>query len=152
MKTKKFTLRFFQVSMLTLVAGLLTGCSSSKFDVLNPFASNPAVELGERTSDALVKEGLGETEAGNARHALEVMGNYRRTQAPQPQYPVVQPAEVRLMWVPDHLNGAGDLVPAHYYYLKVLNDRWAVQDAFDLEQQLNQGSGGAGSATPWVYK
>jgi hypothetical protein len=40
------------------------------------------------------------------------------------------------MWVPDHLNAHGDLVPAHYYYLKVLQDRWALQDAFELQGQL----------------
>jgi hypothetical protein len=80
------------------------------------------------------------------------------------------------MWVPDHLNRHGDLVAAHYYYLRVMNDRWAVQDAFELEAQINNNSGidyapsggggagggpsgsygtsggGSGGATPWVYK
>jgi hypothetical protein len=53
------------------------------------------------------------------------------------------------MWIPDHLNKSGDLVPAHYYYVKVLNDRWAVQDAFELEQQL--GSTKEASSMPFVY-
>ena len=107
-----------------------------------------------------------------ARQALEVMGTYRRAMAPQPYYPVIQPAEVRLMWIPDHLNKFGDLVPAHYYYLNVLGDRPAVQDAFEVESQLGAtskaiGGGGpapvaqpsgdlgtssSGSSTPWQYQ
>ncbi|MCB0344394.1 MAG: hypothetical protein KDD66_04730 [Bdellovibrionales bacterium] len=136
--------------MSMLLVGL-TSCSSAVFDNLNPYAEE-GVPMGERNSNALrdeVGDGSGNG-SDNARHALEVMGSYRRAQAPQPTYPVVQPAEVRLMWVPDHLNRTGDLVPAHYYYLKVLNDRWAVQDAFDLEKQLNDGSSTNSSATPWV--
>lgn len=129
------------------------GCSSSAGDLLNPYAeSAPESTLGERSNRALLDGDGHGSKSEAARHALDVMGSYRRAQAPQPTYPVVQPAEVRLMWVPDHLNRAGDLVPAHYYYLRVLNDRWAVQDAFDLERQLHQGSNGAGSATPWIYK
>jgi hypothetical protein len=54
------------------------------------------------------------------------------------------------MWVPDHLNSHGDLVPAHYYYLKVKKDEWAVTDAFELESQLNGGASGAGSAVGYV--
>jgi hypothetical protein len=56
------------------------------------------------------------------------------------------------MWVPDHLNKAGDLVPAHYYYLKVRDDYWAVQDAFEMERQLHEEDGSGSSATPWVYR
>ena len=132
---------------------MLTGCATkvgkSVGDLLNPFDETPDTELGDRSSKALM-ETSGGSQAQQARHALEVMGTYRSAQAPEPYYPVVQPAEVRLMWVPDHLNRAGDLVPAHYYYLKVLSDRWAVQDAFELERQLNEKSV-EGSATPWVY-
>jgi hypothetical protein len=47
------------------------------------------------------------------------------------------------MWVPDHLNSHGDLVPAHYYYLKVKKESWAVTDAFELEGQLNASTGNA---------
>jgi hypothetical protein len=37
--------------------------------------------------------------------------------------------------------------------LKVLEDRWAVQDAFDLQHQLDSTTGsGAGSGTPFIYK
>jgi hypothetical protein len=45
--------------------------------------------------------------------------------------------------VPDHLNSHGDLVPAHYYYLKVKKEQWAVSDAFELEGQLNSSTGNA---------
>jgi hypothetical protein len=60
------------------------------------------------------------------------------------------PAVVRMMWIPDHLNSHGDLVPAHYYYLRVLRDRPAVTDAFELEAQLNTGavSSGTGYVQP----
>jgi hypothetical protein len=54
------------------------------------------------------------------------------------------------MWVPDHLNAHGDLVPAHYYYLKVKKDSWALQDAFELEAQLGSSSGGNASAVGFV--
>ena len=133
---------------------VLVGCAPAGrvADQLNPFSDGNTSSLGDRNNQALIDETGGGTQADQARHAMKVMGSYRQTQAPQPAHPVIQPAEVRLMWVPDHLNKAGDLVPAHYYYLRVLNDRWAVQDAFELEQQLNQGSRGAGSAKPWIYK
>jgi hypothetical protein len=90
---------------------------------------------------------------------------------------VIKPAEVRLMWVPDHINRLGDLVPAHYYYLRVTRDVFAVQDAFDIERELSAtsgayagtgpasrasgtaaapsgdlGTGNGGTATPWQYK
>ena len=83
------------------------------------------------------------------RHALEQMGNYQRTHEPQPVNPVMQAAVVRLMWVPDHMNKSVDLVPAHYYYLKVKKEDWAAQDAFELEAQLN-GPGGSTSSFPFV--
>ena len=74
------------------------------------------------------------------------------------------------MWVPDHLDRFGNLVAAHFYYLRVRNDGFNVQDAFEIEDDLNNptgvprgaggglsgggfgGSGGVGAATPWVYK
>jgi len=105
----------------------LSACGAGQgADILNPYADSSTASLG--------------------------VANNRRAQAPQPGYPVVQPAEVRLMWIPDHLNKYGDLVPQHFYYLKVLDDRWAVQDAFDIERQLNEGDEGQGGATPWVYR
>ena len=94
------------------------------------------------------------------------MAAYQRQHAPQPVYPVLKPAEVRLMWIPDHKTADGNLVPAHYYYLKVLNDELVGEDVFEIEGLLDSGSvggdygsgGGAaagvgyGSTTPWVYK
>lgn len=130
----------------------MTGCSNTMSDVLNPYAENGGEDYGKRDNSAILGGDSGSNDATNARHALEVMSQYRRTQDPQPQYPVIQPAEVRLMWVPDHINRAGDLVPAHYYFLKVLDDRWEVQDAFDLDRQLGDDSKNIGGATPWVYK
>jgi hypothetical protein len=89
--------------------------------------------LGEKNDHALLEGGA---KVEKARQALEHMASYRRAQLPQPVNPVIQPAVVRLMWIPDHVNKHGDLVPGHYYYLKVLKDRWAVTDAFELENQL----------------
>lgn len=135
-----------------LILGMLlasVGCANRVADTLNPFGEENEGNLGVRNSTTLLGDGSG-SHADRARHALEVMRSYRTAQTPQPAYPVVQPAEVRLMWVPDHLNRAGDLVPAHYYYLRVLNDRWAVQDAFELEDQLETRGNGT-TATPWVF-
>jgi len=151
---------------ILFILALASSCSvlGPISDEASPFTDGNATKgLGKRDLSAL--QGAGGAGGGkavsNARHALEVMGSYRRAQAPEPAYPVVKPAEVRLMWVPDHLNRHGDLVTSHYYYLRVLNDRWAVQDAFDLEGQLkNNGSqngssgsfGAGGGSSSWVYK
>lgn len=162
--------KIFSLGLMTcttaLMAGTLTGCSVAgpAADGLNPYGEGNTVQtLGTRDLSALRGSGSGGGKAAtNARHALEAMGSYRKAQAPEPAYPAVRPAEVRLMWVPDHLNRDGNLVTAHYYYLRVMNDRWAVQDAFEIEAQLN-GNGaesrnassfgtGGGSSTPWVYK
>lgn len=155
-------------ALLCVLGLMLSGCYSGAgrvADQLNVYADEAPI-LGERNTNAISDSGAGR-KAEEARHALEVLGSYRRAHAPQPYYPVVRPAEVRLMWVPDHLNRVGDLVPAHYYYLRVLNDGFEVQDAFDIERQLNDttgqsggpvvtpdlgAGGGAGTATPWVYK
>jgi hypothetical protein len=160
------------IKFLVLGSGLtLSACSVTGpiADEINPFGNgNQSSESfgGERNTGAILGNGGGAKSAEAARHALEVMGTYRKALPPQPNYPVIQPAEMRLMWIPDHLNAIGDLVPAHYYYLRVLPDRPAVTDAFDIESQLdlssqgsgavgggsNLGTGGAGGATPWVYK
>ena len=124
---------------------VLCSCGSIS-NTLNPFYETPPPEalLGEKNDSALNGEGGGSGGSGEkARAALESMASYRRAHSPQPQDPVIQPAVVRLMWVPDHLNKNGDLVPAHYYYLKVLKDRWAVTDAFELEGQLGNSKGDA---------
>lgn len=126
---------------------LLSGCSSMS-TVLNPFYEEPLPQafLGEMNDKAISG---GSNSEDSARKALEAMASYRRAQEPQPVNPVVQPAVVRLMWIPDHLNKNGDLVPAHYYYLKVLKDRWAVTDAFELEGQLSAG-GSSTSNMPYI--
>jgi hypothetical protein len=134
----------FRLAVAILGALSLTGCgSASKY--LNPFYEppKPVALLGEANDKAL--NGGADSE-DKARQALEQMASYQRARDPQPVNPVMQPAVVRLMWIPDHLNRNGDLVPAHYYYLKVLKDRWAVQDAFEVENQLN-GSDRASDAT-----
>ncbi len=133
---------------LTLFVALtFSGCSFAS-RVLNPFYEPPSElgMLGEANDNALNSSGLKED---NARKALEQMATYQEAHTPSPVKPVVQPSVVRLMWVPDHLNSHGDLVPAHYYYLKVLKDRWAVSDAFELEGQLNK-SGKIDSNIPYV--
>ena len=147
----RFYLMGISIVGLFVVLCSLSGCYTSAADQLNPFYEDTDQEYGTRDNSAILEDGGGQSEE-RARQAFEVVGSYRRTQDPEPYYPVINSGEVRLMWVPDHLNKAGDLVPAHWYYLKVLNDRWNVQDSFDIEQQLNQGSSGAGSATPFVYK
>ncbi len=139
-------------------------------DELNPYGngSSSGDEYGgSRDTGAILGNGGGAKSTEAARHALEVMGTYRKALPPQPNYPVIQPAEMRLMWIPDHLNAVGDLVPAHYYYLRVLPDRPAVTDAFEIERQLDLstqgaaagggapislGTSGSGGSTPWVYK
>lgn len=139
-----------KLAKLFLISGvaLLTGCATTA-NVLNPFYESPTAEamMGEKNDHALNEQ---EGKVDKARGALEAMTSYKRAQTPQPYDPVMQPAVVRLMWVPDHLNKHGDLVPAHYYYLKVLSDRWAVSDAFELESQL--GRKGDASAIPFTTK
>lgn len=130
------------LAALTLVI-TSTGCSTMG-RVLNPFYEppSPVAYMGEKNDAALLNEGSG-GKGARARAALEAMGTYQRAHAPQPNNPVMQPAVVRLMWVPDHLNSHGDLVPAHYYYLKVKKEQWAVTDAFELEAQLGSTTGNA---------
>jgi len=130
----------------------LSACGGNAASILNPYSDTSTASLGVANNQPLLQQGSSSKSEETARTALQVMGEYRRAQAPQPGYPVVQPAEVRLMWIPDHLNKYGDLVPQHFYYLKVLEDRWAVQDAFDIERQLNEGDQDQGGATPWIYK
>lgn len=137
-----------KVLAVSLVLSAFTGCTTIQH-ILNPFYDPPTEQamLGNRDDRALNDS---EAKAGNARKALEAMGTYQRAQDPKPYNPVMQPAVVRLMWIPDHLNKNGDLVPAHYYYLKVLSERWGVTDAFELENQLG-GNKGSASNVPFAY-
>ena len=136
--------KIIRIKNLILAAGLLgsSGCSSIS-QLLNPFAETPSevAYLGDKNDNALRGDGGGKAET--ARAALESAATYQRAMAPQPQNPVINPAVVRLMWIPDHLNSHGDLVPAHYYYVRVLKDRWAVTDAFELQGQLGGDAGNA---------
>jgi hypothetical protein len=155
MKTIQY-LRFNYFSVFLALG--MTGCGSAAFSGLNPFQAPGNVdELGQRNLGTLLgpeqsASGMQANGSDAERTALERMGTFRSAQPIEPGYPVIQPAEVRLMWIPDHLNKTGDLVPAHYYYLKVLNDRWAVQDALEYDSQLGSGGkSGSGGAVPWVY-
>lgn len=135
-----------KAGLITIVLAA-TGCTAIG-DRMNPFQEepDPVAYLGDRNDHALNST---KNKEDSARTALEAMASYRRAHSPEPVNPVIQPAVVRLMWIPDHLNKSGDLVPAHYYYLKVLSDRWAVQDAFELESQL--GPTKDPSNMPFVY-
>jgi uncharacterized protein YceK len=128
----------------------LSGCSTVG-ETLNPFQESPKPEalLGTPNDHALSGGGTG-GKVQKARSELQDISRYPKAHQPRPANPVVQPSVVRLMWVPDHLNKNGDLVPAHYYYLKVLEDRWAVTDVFDRETLINGGSGAATSSIPFT--
>lgn len=138
-------MRSLHLLLLTATLALVSGCATVG-RIINPFYNSPSevAYFGQKNDAALNDSGSGK--ADRARAALEAMASYQRTQAPQPNNPVMMPSIVRLMWVPDHLNSHGDLVPAHYYYLKVKKEQWAVSDAFELEAQLNQGGGNVGAA------
>lgn len=142
-------LRIFRVATIIIAGPNLVGCNTVS-NALNPYYETPppSAYLGELNDRALYGE---VDKAERARSALEQMATYQRAHTPQPTNPVLQPAVVRLLWIPDHVNKSGDLVPAHYYYLKVLSDRWAVKDAFELEAQLSPGGNAAGIASmPYV--
>lgn len=122
--------------LLILIIPFISGCTTLG-NVLNPFQTAPEKEAYYGTPNANELTDTGNKD-DSARKALESVGTYREAHAPEPYNPVLNPAVVRLMWIPDHLNKLGDLVPAHYYYVKVLSDRWALQDAFELEGQLKK--------------
>jgi hypothetical protein len=125
----------------------LNGCASAG-NLLNPFYEEPSpvALLGEKNDRALNGESDNEVKA---RAAFEALGSYQQAHAPNPYKPVRNPAVIRLMWIPDHLNKFGDLVPAHYYYVKVKSDQFAVTDAFEIEGQLGS-SKHAGSSVPYI--
>ena len=133
-------IRVYSQIFLLSVGVLLVGCGNTADKLLNPLQMDPPPEayLGQPNSDSL----NGTKDKGqSAREALEGMGAYQEQFSPSPNKPVLRPAIVRLMWIPDHLNKNGDLIPAHYYYLKVKNDEWAVEDAFDIYDGLQASEG-----------
>jgi hypothetical protein len=140
------------VKLLVLSSALIltSGCSIIS-NVLNPFYEPPTETAlkGERNDHAI--SGGGSMSSSRARAALESLGAYQRAHDPQPVNPVINPAVVRLMWIPDHLSAHGDMIPAHYYYLKVKEDQWALTDAFDLDNQLRGSTGGTSSNVPYVF-
>ena len=140
--------RHFLKAFVVAAMPLLVGCNSVS-NVLNPFYEPPSevALMGEKNDRAI---GGREEKVNKARVALETMASYQRAHDPQPVNPVMNPAVVRVMWIPDHLNKSGDLVPAHYYYLKVRDDYWAVTDAFELESQLGSTTKGS-SNIPYVH-
>ena len=113
---------------------LFSACTTAS-KAINPFYEKPSETalLGQVNDHALNPT---KNKVGTARQSLQALGQYQQAHTPQPYNPVYKPAMIRLMWVPDHLNRHGDLVPAHYYYLKVKDGDWAVKDAFELEKQL----------------
>jgi hypothetical protein len=125
----------FLLTLLCLVGVTLSGCATVG-QFLNPFRKTPPPEayLGEKNDHALLDQS---DKSKEAREAFEQLGEYQRSHLPSPNRPVMQPAVVRLLWIPDHVNSLGDLVPAHYYYLKVLDERWAVSDSFEMINQLD---------------
>ena len=141
--------RNFVRATLAVVSLALSSCTTMG-NVLNPFYEppTPVALLGEKNDHALGGGAAGKEDS--ARAALQQMGTYTRAQDAQPVNPVMRPAVVRLMWIPDHLNNAGDLIPAHYYYLKVKKEDWAVTDAFELQGQL--GSTNSAATVPYVYE
>ncbi len=172
----EWIMRAVKLTLLFLASTVIASCGTvgnTVGDGLNVFSDPGPDGLGERSTSAI--NGGKKDKVDEARHSLEVIGAYQRALPPQPYYPVVKPAEIRLMWIPDHVNKLGDLVPAHYYYLRILNDTWAVTDAFENERILSanppgaNGGGGAvtpqrvgnsdfgtgsagGSSTPWQYQ
>ena len=131
---------------LAVMAGL-SSCGAVS-NAINPFYEPPTeTALRGDLNDHALSGGVKKDAA--ARKALETMATYQRAQSPRPVKPVMNPAVVRLLWVPDHLNRYGDLVPAHYYYLKVKKEDFNVTDAFELEQQLH--NKGDSSTLPFVY-
>ncbi len=131
-----------KIFVLLIILISVTGCTTTG-NLLNPFyeTPGPTAFLGEPNDHALNESG---NKVERARAAFDKLAQYDRALPPSPNKPVLQPAVVRLMWVPDHLNSHGDLVPAHYYYLKVKGDQWAVTDVHEKEKLLGATSGASG--------
>ena len=141
---------FFSVSLVAA----LSGCATMG-NIFNPFYDppSPGALQGERNDNALYEGGGGSGGAQEGpRKALDALGTYQRAQLASPVKPVVNPAVIRLMWIPDRLNKNGDLVPAHYYYLRVKDEIFNTQDAFEIEAQLGKSGGGTASSSMPYYE
>lgn len=140
-----------RLAVFLIVVFGFTGCTKIS-NAINPYYKTPPKEAyyGVKNDHALT--GGGDSKETAALSAIKTeAGAYRGAASPKPYKPVVQPAIIRLMWVPDRLNRNGDLIPAHYYYVKILNDRFVIEDAFEVQAELNATTSKSGSI-PFVYK
>lgn len=145
--------RFMKGIFLSLLVVFLAGCSTVS-NAINPYYKTPPKEAyaGSRNDHALTGGGSNREQKALTAIMNEPGHSYGANSA-APYKPVIKPAVVRLMWVPDRLNRNGDLIPAHYYYLRILNDRFAIEDAFEVNAALNattRSVGGGG--IPFIYK
>lgn len=138
---KKIIILISSISLSLVVSGCARVGAT-----LNPFAEKlPSYAYAGNPNDHALTQDGGSVD--KARSALQGLGRYPRAHQPKPQNPVIQPSVVRLMWIPDHLNKHGDLVPAHFYYLKVLEDRWAVTDVYEQHELVSGGGSGGRSSS-----
>ena len=92
-----------------LIAGLLTGCTPK------PYTGKPRDlhrEMGSRNEDV---------QAPQLEAAPAVLG------PEAPYLPLVQPPEVRRVWVTAHLNEAGDMIAGHWVYLMLEPSSWLLK-------------------------
>ena len=92
-----------------LIAGLLTGCTP------RPYTGKPRDlhrEMGSRNEDVQAPK----LEAAPAALGPEA-----------PYLPLVQPPEVRRVWVTAHLNEAGDMIAGHWVYLMLEPSSWLLK-------------------------
>ncbi|MCS6893078.1 MAG: hypothetical protein NZO16_00680 [Deltaproteobacteria bacterium] len=132
---------------------MLFGCSTVS-NAINPYYKSPPAEAykGVKNDHALTGGGQSREEAA-LRAIKSSSAQSGLSTSPAPYKPVIQPAVVRLVWIPDRLNRNGDLIPAHYYYLRILNDRFAIEDAFEVNAMLDSTTKSYGSGgIPFIYK
>lgn len=73
-----------------------------------------------------LRESLGRGEVGAA-PALEAAGPALGPEVPY--VPVVTAPRVQRVWIPAHVDEAGDMVAGHWIYLMLERSRWFVDDA-----------------------
>ena len=92
-----------------LIAGLLVGCTPK------PYTGKPRDlhgEMGSRNEDV---------QAPLLEASPAVLG------PEAPYLPLVQPPEVRRVWVTAHLNEAGDMIAGHWVYLMLEPSSWLLK-------------------------